>query len=78
MSPLFEGLQSDKNRNLKTLEELVLISTDFVYDVNSKKPTSNTSFTSSNNSSDENRPVNLSPISRPSFEDYHEVNTYKL
>jgi hypothetical protein len=46
--------------------------------VNSKKPTSNTSFTSSNNSSDENRPVNLSPISRPSFEDYHEVNTYKL
>ncbi|KAG2198112.1 hypothetical protein INT46_000888 [Mucor plumbeus] len=78
LSPLFEGLQSDKNRNLKTLEELVLISTDFVYDVNSKKPTSNTSFTSSNNSSDENRPVNLSPISRPSFEDYHELNNERL
>ncbi|CAO0793127.1 unnamed protein product [Mucor circinelloides] len=78
LSPLFEGLQSDKHRNLKTLEELVLISTDFVYDVNSKKSTSNTSFTSSNNSSDETRPVSPSPMSRSSFEDYHELNNERL
>ncbi|KAL9542154.1 hypothetical protein PS6_009944 [Mucor atramentarius] len=78
LSPLFDGLQSDKHRNLKTLEELVLISTDFVYDVNSKKSTSNTSFTSSNNSSDETRPVSPSPMSRSSFEDYHELNNERL
>ncbi|KAK4511850.1 Invasin CotH7 [Mucor velutinosus] len=78
LRPLFEGLQSDKHRNLKTLEELVLISTDFVYDVNSKKSTSNTSFTSSNNSSEDARPVSPSPVSRSSFEDYHELNNERL
>ncbi|KAL9559481.1 hypothetical protein MBANPS3_000397 [Mucor bainieri] len=78
LSPLFEGLQSDKHRNLKTLEELVLISTDFVYDVNSKKSTSNTSFTSSNNSSEDTRPVSPSPMSRSSLEDYHELNNERL
>lgn len=69
MTPLFEGLQSDKNRNLKTLEELVLISTDFIYDVNSKKSTS--SSASSSHSSNEER--SSSPFPRSSFEDYHEV-----
>ncbi|CEP11505.1 hypothetical protein [Parasitella parasitica] len=78
LSPLFEGLQSDKHKNLKTLEELVLISTDFIYDVNSKKSTSNTSFTSSNNSNEENRPASPSPVSRSSFEDYHELNNERL
>jgi hypothetical protein len=77
LSPLFEGLQSDKHRNLKTLEELVLISTDFVYDINSKKSTSSTSSNHSNIS--EERASSPAPMPLPrrcSFEDYHEVYTY--
>jgi hypothetical protein len=82
LSPLFEGLQSDKHRNLKTLEELVLISTDFIYDVNSKKPTSSSVTNSSGNSQEDlNRSASPSLPSVPrrsSFEDYHEVRSFNI
>lgn len=89
MSPLFEGLQSDKHRNLKTLEELVLIATDFIYDVNSKKSTSSSSSSattsiSSGHSQEDSLNRSASPFitvvqqPRSSFEDYHEVNVFFL
>ena len=34
LSLLFEGLQSDKMRNSKTLDDLVLTAIEFMYDIN--------------------------------------------
>lgn len=87
LSPLFEGLQSDKIRNLKTLEELVLTATDFIFDVKSKTATSNSGSSSgisqtssgnisSNNSHEDQSIRSASPFPRSSFEDYHEVSVY--
>jgi hypothetical protein len=60
-------------RNFKTLEELVLTATEFIYDINSKSNSS-----SSNNSINgrENPSVTRSPspFPRSSFEEYHEVS----
>ncbi|CAO3674391.1 unnamed protein product [Rhizopus stolonifer] len=33
LAPLFEGLESDKHRNLKALEKLVLAATEFIYNI---------------------------------------------
>jgi hypothetical protein len=70
LGPLFEGLQSDKIRNLKTLEELVLTATEFIYDINSKSKSS--SSHSINHQEDLHR--SPSPFPRSSFEEYHEVS----
>lgn len=87
LSPLFEGLQSDKIRNLKTLEELVLTATDFIFDVKSKTTTSSSGSSSgisqtsssniSSNGSHEDQSVrSASPFPRSSFEEHHEVSIY--
>jgi hypothetical protein len=36
LAPLFEGLESDKHRNLKALEELVLTATEFIYNIDTE------------------------------------------
>ncbi|KAI9469011.1 MAG: hypothetical protein EXX96DRAFT_612687 [Benjaminiella poitrasii] len=70
LGPLFEGLQSDKGKNLKNLEELVLIATRFVYGLNVNTPMLN--------SKAEDSAVSLNTTSYSSFDDYHELNHERL
>jgi hypothetical protein len=53
LGPLFEGLQADKSRNLKSLQNLVLIATNFIYDVKKSNFSVDSSESHSSRVSDE-------------------------